>query len=192
MFSLGFYTEAKNPLFIVAAFVGILMVWGVSVGKPLSPEVSEVDECHWCVCVCVCVCVCSALLADICAPLCFALRVNTDCINARLVVGGHAGNWTDNSAELRRSATLALAAFSFFISLVSDGERKRNLPLISAQVYEKQSHEERLIKHGRSQRRRRADEDAPKLQWLCLDNVAFLNPSSFVLLFLCLLSFTGS
>lgn len=44
-----------------------------------------------------------------------ASRVNTNCINARLDVGGRVGNWTDNSANLSQSTTLTLPAFHFLV-----------------------------------------------------------------------------
>lgn len=56
------------------------------VGWLFGPEVSKVDKCHWCVFVRSC-----ALGRNFCSG-CFASRVNTNRIKARLDVGGRVGN----------------------------------------------------------------------------------------------------
>lgn len=50
---------------------------------------------------------------------CFALRVNTKHINARLDVGGRFGNWAGNSVDLSLSGTIPLLAF-YLISFFSN------------------------------------------------------------------------
>lgn len=73
-------------------------------------RLSRVDKCHRSVAVWSCCCA----LGRIFSSGCFASRVNTNCINAGLDVGGHLGNRADNSAELTRFNSQHFVSFACF------------------------------------------------------------------------------